>query len=193
MKFDIQLSEVNKMEFDSVRDKMDRVVKTKANNEECHGRSVYRDKKNKLYYKVFNKDFVRRQNFIDALKVGFYDRLSPALVGIIYDGDDIMGYVTTAGEIADFKRAKKEMMKIMVEVIKETNFFYFDFVEANIIVLEDGQMSLVDLESVLGINKLQLKGDKIIYPDPIGPKVNDQQADIIRGILKERSKSTARS
>ncbi len=59
MKFDIQLSEVNKMEFDSVRDKMDRVVKTKANNEVDYIFEVpiayFLDKRNDILRKIFLK------------------------------------------------------------------------------------------------------------------------------------------
>ena len=42
-----------------------------------HGRKVFHDEKN--YYKIFDLDYCRRQNFIDALNAGFFDEIAPAL------------------------------------------------------------------------------------------------------------------
>ena len=54
-----------------------------------HGRKILRDKDS--FYKVFDMEYCRRQNFIDAYEFGFFDGLAPALKSLIVDGDDIIG------------------------------------------------------------------------------------------------------
>ena len=60
-----------------------------------HGRTVY--KGDGVYYKVFHKDYCRRENFIRAYEVGFFDGLSPALQGLIEHEGEIVGYVCKTG------------------------------------------------------------------------------------------------
>ena len=61
-----------------------------------HGRMVL--KGDGVYYKIFDKDYCRRENFVKALEAGFFEEVAPALQSLIVDGDDIVGYVTKAGE-----------------------------------------------------------------------------------------------
>ena len=46
-----------------------------------HGRMVL--KGDGIYYKIFDKDYCRRENFIRALECGFFDGLSPTLQSLI--------------------------------------------------------------------------------------------------------------
>ena len=145
-----QLSELDLKKCALIINKLDRVV-----DGINHGRSVFWDKKNKLYYKVFNKGYIRRQNFITAYEAGFFDKLAPALNGIIYDGDDIIGYVTKLGDIVgNFKESMRKIMKTMKDVIEDSNFFYGDFVVGNLVEV-DGEISLIDLESVWSMDLLK--------------------------------------
>ena len=53
---------LNQIDFNKlkiIRDKYNRIDESGIN----HGRSIYYDEKNKLYYKLFHKDYVRRTNF----------------------------------------------------------------------------------------------------------------------------------
>ena len=60
-----------------------------------HGRMVLRD--NDSYYKIFDKDYCRRENFIKAYEAGFFDEVAPALTSLIMDGDDVVGYIMQRG------------------------------------------------------------------------------------------------
>ena len=53
--------------------------------------------------RYFDKDYCRRENFVKALEAGFFDEVAPALQSLIVDGDDIVGYVTEAGEDIRFR------------------------------------------------------------------------------------------
>ena len=61
-----------------------------------HSRKVFYDDKN--YYKIFDKEYCHRKNFIKAYESGFFDELAPALKALIMDGDEVVGYVTEVGE-----------------------------------------------------------------------------------------------
>ena len=60
-----------------------------------HGRKVTTD--GEYFYKTFDKDYCRRENFIKAYEAGFFDEIAPALVSLIKDGDDIIGYKMQRG------------------------------------------------------------------------------------------------
>ena len=81
--------------FETIRDKYNRVDDKGVN----HGRAIYYDRENNLYYKIFHKDYVRRTIFEMAIDKNFFGGLIPALVGLILDGDDIVGYVSKAGQV----------------------------------------------------------------------------------------------
>ena len=71
-----KISEINFDRFESIRDKYNRI----DNNGVNHGRAIYFDSINNLYYKLFHKDYVRRTNFEMAIDKNFFDGLIPALV-----------------------------------------------------------------------------------------------------------------
>ena len=149
----IQLSSLDLKDCAIVLNKADRVVEGIN-----HGRSVYWDKKNKLYYKIFHRDYIRRENFITAYEAGFFDKLSSALVGLIYSGNEITGYVTKAGKLLshsefDFEVIPEGFLTLLKDTIISTNLFYYDFVPINIIEV-DGELSLIDLESIYDLKDL---------------------------------------
>ena len=149
----IQLSSLDLRDCAIVLNKADRVV-----DGINHGRSVYWDKKNKLYYKIFHKDYIRRENFIRGYEAGFFDKLAPALVGIIYNGDEITGYVTKEGKLLsdsefDFEMIPDGFLTLLKDTIISTNLFYYDFVPINIIEV-GGEVSLIDLESIYDLKDL---------------------------------------
>ena len=131
----IQLSSLDLKDCAIVLNKADRVVEGIN-----HGRSVYWDKKNKLYYKIFHRDYIRRENFITAYEAGFFDKLSSALVGLIYSGNEITGYVTKAGKLLshsefDFEVIPEGFLTLLKDTIISTNLFYYDFVPKNLHLL----------------------------------------------------------
>ena len=141
--------------FETIRDKYNRIDDKGIN----HGRAIYYDRENDLYYKIFHKDYVRRINFEMAIKKNFFDGLIPALVGLIVDDGDIVGYVSKAGKVLsgnefDTHLIPNEFTEKLINKIKDTDLFFYDFVPSNIIKLDDGQLSLIDLESVYKISDL---------------------------------------
>ena len=141
--------------FETIRDKYNRIDDKGVN----HGRVIYYDRENDLYYKIFHKDYVRRTNFEMAIRKNFFDGLAPALVQLIFDGDDIVGYVSKAGRVLsdnefDAHLIPNEFTEKLINKIKDTDLFFYDLVPSNIIKLDDGQLSLIDLESVYEISDL---------------------------------------
>ena len=90
----INLNDIDTTHCRIVLDKAGRVV-----DGINHGRQVVHDEEKNLYYKIFDKEYCRRENFIRAYDAGFYDKLAPALIGLIYDDEDVVGYVTKVGKL----------------------------------------------------------------------------------------------
>ena len=77
--------------YESIINKAGRVVDGVS-----HGRTVL--KGDGVYYKIFDKEYCRRENFIKALEAGFFDEVAPALQSLIEDDGKIVGYTMEAGE-----------------------------------------------------------------------------------------------
>jgi len=130
-----------------------------------HGRMVLRD--NDSYYKIFDKDYCRRENFIKAYEAGFFDEIAPALTSLIVDDDEIIGYITQRGRplskteypFPEDAKSTPTYTKLL-ELAREKKMFFYDFVPINIIILGDGSQtndwSLIDLESVYPIEELYM-------------------------------------
>ena len=128
-----------------------------------HGRKVTTD--GEYFYKTFDKDYCRRENFIKAYEAGFFDEIAPALVSLIKDGDDIIGYKMQRGtplsrteyQFNEDVRSTPTYTKLL-ELAREKKMFFYDFVPINIIITGDGSQkndwSLIDLESVYPIEEL---------------------------------------
>jgi len=119
-----------------------------------HGRTVY--KGDGVYYKVFHMDYCRRENFVRAYEAGFFDGLSPALQSLIEHEGEIVGYVCKTGTPlgTEFDMIPKEFYVKVLDKAKDTKMFFYDLVASNIIRTEDGEISLIDLESVYDLSEL---------------------------------------
>ena len=159
----IQLNDINFNDCICVKDKYNRVVDGIS-----HGRSIYFDKVNQVYYKVFHPEYCRLENFRKAIEINFFDGLANALTSLIYDGNNLIGYVTKAGPLLspnefDNHLVPKDFFRILKNRIKESGMFFYDLVPHNIILV-DGKPSLIDLESVYDIsdyNKLSSHNAKV--------------------------------
>lgn len=158
----IQLTDIEDYLFDCevIINKADRIV-----DGVNHGRTVH--KGDGVYYKIFDKEYCRRENFVRALEVGFFDEIAPALQSLIVDGNDIVGYVTEAGDtsnssirdMSEFFYKDKSIQALQQKLLKlanEKKLFYYDLVPQNTVVLKSGKISLIDLESVYPLNELYL-------------------------------------
>ena len=119
-----------------------------------HGRMVL--KGDGVYYKIFDKDYCRRDNSIRALEAGFFEEVAPALQSLIVDGDDIVGYVCELGELigSEFDRVPDDFYQKVLSLVNEKKMFFYDLVSINIIRTKSGELSLIDLESVYDIDEL---------------------------------------
>ena len=130
-----------------------------------HGRKVTTD--GEYFYKTFDKDYCRRENFIKAYEAGFFDEVAPALDSLIIDGDEVIGYKMKRGtplsrteyQFNEDVRSVSLYQKL-IELAREKKMFFYDFVPINIIILGDGSQtndwSLIDLESVYPIEELYM-------------------------------------
>ncbi len=149
----VQLTDLNFEELELVKDKFDREV-----NGVNHGRIIYRDVKNNTYIKIFNKNYCRLSNFKDAIEVGLFNGLVPALSALIFENNELRGYIMQTGTtIADndyeFDKIPMHFKESILRNCKKRSRIYYDLVPQNIIILPNGQCSLIDLESVYAYNQ----------------------------------------
>lgn len=139
-----ELKDLNFSQAEIIRDKRGRIAKGVN-----QGRVTY--KMDNLYYKVFDAGYARRQTFAISIKNDFFKEMSPALVGIIYDDNKVMGYVTKIGEVLsdnefDTHLIPDDFREKAYDSMKRNKIAFYDFVPSNIIKV-DGELSLIDLES----------------------------------------------
>ena len=123
IKFD--LNELNLDSLKVIRDKYNRIDERGVNQ----GRVIYFDPTKNIYYKIFHKDYCRLDNFINAYNNNFFDGITPGLMGLIYNGDDIIGYAALSGEVLsnsefDIHFIPNEFTEKLLNKIKETKMFF---------------------------------------------------------------------
>lgn len=117
-----------------------------------HGRAVY--KGDGYYVKVFHPDYCRLSNLKEALDSGFLNGLTPALTHLINDSDgNLCGYIMLSGT-----HPTELPTQLLTDVLRNSSKrkkVYYDFVSSNIITDNYyNQLSLIDLESVYDLSKL---------------------------------------
>ena len=145
----IQLQDINKNNFKTIIDKYNRTV-----DGINHGRSVYYDQNNKQYIKIFHPEYCRLNNFKESINSGFLNGLCPALTDLIYDKDNLIGYICEEGSHP--QEIPQDFLITILRNCKKRDKIYYDIVPQNIIKLSNGQYSLIDLESVYNLKDLDL-------------------------------------
>lgn len=123
------------------------------------GCRIFLDRTDDVYIKVFDDFFCAQGEgrFLpDALEKGVYDFLCPALAYLIVDNDEqLRGYAIRSGRILslyEFERYVEVALKdVICEITRETELYFYDLTFHNFI-LRDGEISLIDLESVLPLS-----------------------------------------
>ena len=151
----IQLNDIDFDAYECIKDKYNRIVDGIS-----HGRAIYFDSVNQEYYKIFHPDYCRIDNFRKAIKANFFEDLAPALISLIYDNGEIIGYVTEAGPLvsaneSDYHLIPQDFFRILKNRIKESGMFFYDLVPHNIVLI-DGKPSLIDLESVYDLDEYHM-------------------------------------
>ena len=152
----MQLSEIDLTTSTLIKDKYNRVV-----DGINHGRAVYHNKEQNTYIKLLNPDYCRRSKFELGLESGLFNGLVPALRSLIYDKGILVGYETEGGTIVDsndtsFSDIPQHFIDTVIKNCKKRSLIFYDLVPQNIIKLQNGQYSLIDLESVYGFDELDL-------------------------------------
>ena len=156
----INLNDIDSTHCRVVLDKACRVVQmNQPSRIVTHGRQVIHDEEKDLYYKIFDDDYCRRENFERALHMGFFDGLAPALHSVIVHpelNDEIVGYATEAGTPlgSEFDEIPREFFEKVLDKVKETKMLFYYLVPVNIIKTKNGELSLIDLESVYDLYEL---------------------------------------
>lgn len=128
-----------------------------------HGRVVL--KGDGVYYKIFDDDYCRKDNFIKAYEAGFFDEVAPALQSLIEDDGKIVGYTMEAGETLN--EIPSHFYQRILSLVNEKKMFFYDLVPINIIKTKSGELSLIDLESVYDLDELYTisKHNAVVKPD----------------------------
>lgn len=134
-------------------------------------RTIYYNKKNQLFMKIWNDDYIWKNNFINAYKCNYYDNISFLEKIIVNDKGDTLGYIN--------KELKPHNLKIQINSLKNQNilcdnsdndnyiFFlnkikkkaedlklvHIDITPYNIGIL-DNKIYIFDLESVVILKEL---------------------------------------
>ena len=83
--------------------------------------------------------------------------MCPALTDLIYDDDQLIGYICKEGKQLDqhayeTNKIPKDFFMTVLRNCQRRNKIFYDLVPINIIQLENGEYSLIDLESVYNID-----------------------------------------
>ncbi len=132
-----------------------------------HRRIIYYHEKERAYYKIWDVDYIRKENFLNGLNSGFFDKtLIPALNGIILDSHHhVRGYIMQAG--TPLRKVTISMFVSLLQRTIQTGFFYYELHHKSVIVLE-GKTSFIDLESIYPLSRLPElhKENAFVRPKP---------------------------
>lgn len=143
----VQFSDIELGQYEVIKE---RYVKY---GEQDHSRTVLHELDTDLYYKLWKPEYVRSKNMLDAYNAGFYDKLSPAFVSIIMDGDDCVGYIMKT-TIPNILTETSDFFELLLEETKRTGWFYYDWIPDHLMQY-DSNPTLIDLESVYPISELE--------------------------------------
>jgi hypothetical protein len=116
-------------------------------------RYIYRNAARRMYTKIWSPQYARAATFVNALRIGFYDRgLCSALAGIVVSADlQCRGYLMREGELLKHEVPESLLRPLLANSVR-TGHFYYDLVRC-VIRVEDAY-SLTDLEGVYEFSQL---------------------------------------
>lgn len=118
-----------------------------------HSRVIYKDNKNRLYYKLWNPGYIRSKTFLQAYHDGYFDLLAPGLVDIIMYDNSCVGYIMHACEKTN-NTVTSNFYELLEQETENKKWFYYDWSPNHLMVYND-KLTLIDLESVYPISELQ--------------------------------------
>jgi|TARA_R100000479_G_C6381028_1_gene201071 hypothetical protein len=120
-----------------------------------HSRWVFYDETNKLYYKIWNETYIRRNTIVEAFESGFYDLdMLPALKGIIFWEGICRGYVME--ECEKHGILEDDFFDDIKKRTTNTDMFAYDLCPNHIFKFNE-KTTIIDLEGVYQLNQYQTK------------------------------------
>jgi len=152
----VQLKDINTSKYKVIINKYDRILDEGTGP--CNlGRVVYHDVNNKKFIKVFHPGYCRLDNLKIALESGVLNGLCPALTDLIYDSNQLIGYICKEGHMLaehayEMDKIPNDFTMTVLRNCERRQKIFYDLVPINIVKLNNGELSLIDLESVYNID-----------------------------------------
>lgn len=106
-----------------------------------------------LYFKIWNPDYVRRDNILMAMDAGFFDdKTTPALKGIIYHQGLCRGYIMEECKQIYTHHLNQKYFELIKTRSRETGLFHIQFSPCHVMKYKRW-FSLIDLEGVFKISE----------------------------------------
>ena len=153
----IQVKDINTNGYKIIIDKYNRILDEGTGP--CNlGRVVYHDKENKRFIKIFHPGYCRLDNLKIAIESGLLNGLCPALTDLIYDNNKLIGYICEEGTLLaqhahETNKIPNDFIMTVLRNCERRQKIFYDLVPINIVKLDNGQYSLIDLESVYNIDE----------------------------------------
>ena len=146
------LDEIDVTKFKTIK------ARQKWYDNQDHSRWVFYDETNKLYYKIWNDTYIRKNTIVDAFESGFYDlEMLPALKGIIFWEGVCRGYVME--ECEKYGELEDDFYNDIKKRTTNTNMFAYDLCPNHIFKF-NGKTTIIDLEGVYQLNQYHIKKDE---------------------------------
>ena len=152
--------------------------KTRYRDNQDHSRWIFHDEENKLYYKIWNDTYIRRDNIIHGMNSGFYDEVTcPGLEGIIMFDGYCRGYIMH--EMENFKSSLKDFYEIVKQKTLSSDHFYHDY-SANHVLNFNGLPCLIDLDGIHHMSELDEFIDRKWHSSFVDDNYKKFVCDIVR-------------
>ncbi len=107
-----------------------------------------------LYVKIWNPTYVRRDNILEGIHVGFYDKqTTPALTGILFHKGICRGYVTHKCSRYWRRNWEKDFYSLIQKRTARTGHFAYQYSRYHVMRYKN-QPSMIDLEGIYPIDEL---------------------------------------
>lgn len=120
---------------------------------ECNDFNVF-STCNSLFVKIWNSNYVRRDNILKAIDTGFYDEITtPALVAIIFHKGLCRGYIMDKCNKNHGLILNNMFYSLLKDKTRDTGLFNAQFSPCHVMKYKNW-FSLIDLEGVFHISEL---------------------------------------